>query len=196
MNAPRRLYRSSSNRVFGGVAAGFAQFFGLDVGLIRLLFAASFIFGFGVLLYPICWMIIPNDAESDLDEAPRRPSFFLTIVKLLAVVACVAVIAEQFDGHAAVVTFAIGLGIGVFFLFRNRRSGDDEDRPIRITRLHRSASDRKIFGVVGGIAEMTGIDSTLLRVLAAIGLVAAAPFIIPVYLIYALLVPERRLITI
>lgn len=44
---------------------------------------------------------------------------------------------------------------------------DTETRPVRT--LRRSRSDRMVAGVCGGIADMFGIDATLVR----IGLVAA-----------------------
>jgi phage shock protein C len=56
----KRLYRSRNDNSLGGVCAGLAQFFGLDVSLIRLLMVILFLTGtIGFWLYLILWIIIP-----------------------------------------------------------------------------------------------------------------------------------------
>jgi phage shock protein C len=57
--------------------------------------------------------------------------------------------------------------------------------------LRRSRSDRRIAGVVGGLAKYFGVDPTLARVLYVVGSVVSAAF--PGILVYVLLwaiVPE------
>jgi phage shock protein C len=58
---PKRFYRSTTDRVLGGVAAGLAEYFSLDPVLIRLLFVLFALFGGGgVLVYIIFWIVIPE----------------------------------------------------------------------------------------------------------------------------------------
>ena len=58
---PRRLYRSSTDRVIGGVASGLANYFKLDPLLVRLLFVIFAIVGGGaVLIYIILWIVTPE----------------------------------------------------------------------------------------------------------------------------------------
>jgi phage shock protein C len=58
---PKRFYRSTTDRVLGGVAAGLAEYFALDPVLIRLLFVLFALFGGGgVLVYIIFWIVIPE----------------------------------------------------------------------------------------------------------------------------------------
>lgn len=54
----KRLYRSN-DRILGGVAAGVAEYFGLDPSLLRIVWAAFLLSGVGVLFYFVCWIIIP-----------------------------------------------------------------------------------------------------------------------------------------
>jgi len=57
--------------------------------------------------------------------------------------------------------------------------------------LRRSRSDRMIAGVVGGLAQYFGIDSTLARVIYVVGSIVSAAF--PgalVYVIMWVIVPE------
>ena len=69
----RRLYRDNRRRVIGGVAAGMANYFGIDPIWIRLLMLA-FLFnvffwglsGFIFIAYIILWIAIPG--KSDLEE--------------------------------------------------------------------------------------------------------------------------------
>jgi phage shock protein C len=57
-----RLYRKRINKVFGGVAAGLADYLNLDPVLIRVLFIIlAFVNGIGLLLYIILWIVIPED---------------------------------------------------------------------------------------------------------------------------------------
>jgi phage shock protein C len=64
--AEKRLYRSCKNKVFGGVAAGLAEYFDFDPSPVRLIFLLIAVTtGFGVLLYLAAWAIIPIDPTCD-----------------------------------------------------------------------------------------------------------------------------------
>ena len=68
MSNSTRLYRSRTHRVFGGVAGGLADYFNVDVILMRLLFVIIFFAGGGgVIIYIILWIITP---ESPLITPP------------------------------------------------------------------------------------------------------------------------------
>ncbi len=68
----KRLYRNPEERVIGGVASGIAAYFGTDAIVIRLLFVLSvLIFGFGILLYIILWIITP-EAVTTTDKMKMR----------------------------------------------------------------------------------------------------------------------------
>ena len=56
-----KLFRSSKDRVIGGVCAGVAEFFGLDVKTVRLVWLIAALFaGVGILLYLILFLIVPE----------------------------------------------------------------------------------------------------------------------------------------
>lgn len=60
MENSSRLYRSN-NKTIGGVCAGLADYFDLDVVLIRVAFVLLLLFGGGGLLaYIILWIVIPQ----------------------------------------------------------------------------------------------------------------------------------------
>ncbi len=57
----KKMYRNPESKVLGGVAGGIAAFFGSDKVLIRILFVILACFGgFGVILYIILWISIPE----------------------------------------------------------------------------------------------------------------------------------------
>jgi phage shock protein PspC (stress-responsive transcriptional regulator) len=55
-----KLYRSSQNKMLAGVCAGVADFFGLDVNLVRLVWFLALLFGAGAILYIILWIVVPE----------------------------------------------------------------------------------------------------------------------------------------
>jgi phage shock protein PspC (stress-responsive transcriptional regulator) len=57
----KRLFRDPDNGLLGGVAAGLAAYFGLDVVLIRIIFVILGVFsgGVGILIYIVFWLMVP-----------------------------------------------------------------------------------------------------------------------------------------
>lgn len=57
----KRLYRSRTDRMLGGIAGGMAEYFGMDSTLMRLIFVLLVLLpGIGVIAYLIAWIIIPE----------------------------------------------------------------------------------------------------------------------------------------
>jgi phage shock protein C len=62
MDAPRKLYRSRTDRKLAGVCGGLAQYFKLDATLIRVLFVLLTVLGgSGLLVYLAMWIIVPDE---------------------------------------------------------------------------------------------------------------------------------------
>ncbi len=58
---PKKLRRSTADRVLGGVCAGIADYYGLDPVLVRVAFVLlAFLGGPGILLYLILLLVIPE----------------------------------------------------------------------------------------------------------------------------------------
>ncbi len=61
----KRLRRNKIDGVFGGVCAGFGDYFGIDHTIMRILFVISVIFlGFPLVAYFILWVFIPKDKRA------------------------------------------------------------------------------------------------------------------------------------
>jgi phage shock protein PspC (stress-responsive transcriptional regulator) len=71
----RSLYRCRHDRRIAGVAAGVAEFFDLDPTLVRLVWFVSIFFGgFGLLLYIVMAIIVPNEPLTEEELAAEASS--------------------------------------------------------------------------------------------------------------------------
>jgi phage shock protein C len=62
-DTPRKLTRSSSDKVLGGVAGGLAEYFSVDPLVVRIGFVASLLFsGAGALAYLALLIFVPGDS--------------------------------------------------------------------------------------------------------------------------------------
>ena len=133
----RSLYRCRHDRRIAGVAAGVAEFFDLDPTLVRLVWFLSIFFGgFGLLLYIVMAIIVPNEPLSEEELAapaaagsPHRHGgrsgnggLGLTFVGLALIV---------FGGLALANTFFVDWGYSGSFLWpaSSWRSGSCWSRP-------------------------------------------------------------------
>lgn len=59
----RRLFRVPARKKLAGVCAGFADYFGLDVTLVRLIWVGLAILppSIGIISYIIAWIVLPVD---------------------------------------------------------------------------------------------------------------------------------------
>jgi len=67
----KKLYRSNTNKVFGGVLGGLGEYFNVDPVLFRLLWVLVTIFTGvlpGIIVYVIAIFIIPNKPEKIYDH--------------------------------------------------------------------------------------------------------------------------------
>jgi phage shock protein PspC (stress-responsive transcriptional regulator) len=64
-HAVPHLRRSTTNRVLGGVCGGLAQYTGTDPLLWRVGFIALAVMGAGVLIYPLLWLLLPDDSPTN-----------------------------------------------------------------------------------------------------------------------------------
>jgi len=67
----KRLYRSRTHKVIGGVAGGIGEYLDIDPVLARILFiVALFAGGVGFLAYIIAWIIIPEQPRESTMTMP------------------------------------------------------------------------------------------------------------------------------
>jgi phage shock protein C len=69
INMPERLYRSVREKMIGGVCGGLADYFSVDVTLVRIIALVALFGGVGFFVYLAGWVIIP---ENPSEEAGHR----------------------------------------------------------------------------------------------------------------------------
>jgi phage shock protein C len=71
----RRLTRSRNKGTIAGVCAGLADYFGVDIALVRLLWVLGSIAGAivcGVIAYVVAWIIMPEGADEGVPAVQDR----------------------------------------------------------------------------------------------------------------------------
>jgi phage shock protein PspC (stress-responsive transcriptional regulator) len=60
-----RLYRSSTDKMLGGVCAGLGKYLRVDITIVRLFFVVlTMVGGFGPVLYFILWIVVPSEEHA------------------------------------------------------------------------------------------------------------------------------------
>jgi phage shock protein C len=101
------LYRDEQNKVIGGVCAGLANYFGIDISLARVIFVLfSIVGGSGLLVYIIMWIVVPaapygEVSYGDSFDAPLKPGAYVT---------------KKGPSTGAVIAGATLIVLGIFFL--------------------------------------------------------------------------------
>ena len=74
--AQRRLYRSKTQRVVGGVCGGLGDYFAIDPVWFRIGFVVLALGGgSGILIYLLMWLIIPEEPEGYSPSATSKGEF-------------------------------------------------------------------------------------------------------------------------
>lgn len=69
----RKLRRKRVGRVLGGVCAGLADYFQIDVSIIRLVMVLLALYsGAGILFYIFAWIIIPEEEVSEEEKTDTK----------------------------------------------------------------------------------------------------------------------------
>jgi phage shock protein PspC (stress-responsive transcriptional regulator) len=55
-----RMYRDPDHRVIGGVCAGIAAYWNIELWVVRLIFLVLAMMGFGILIYLILYIVLPE----------------------------------------------------------------------------------------------------------------------------------------
>jgi phage shock protein PspC (stress-responsive transcriptional regulator) len=111
---PRRLRRSTGDRVILGVSGGLGKHFGIDPIIFRIGFVISLFFGgIGALAYALLALFVPTDGEPDwaqrFGRRLHRSGFWRAIGILVLALLVLAALIALASGAA----FAVALGWGV-----------------------------------------------------------------------------------
>ncbi len=74
----KKLYRSNKDKRIAGVCSGIAEYFNIDVTIVRLLWVLFCFVAAGILAYLICAIVIPEQPRTEeppkADEKPQEPT--------------------------------------------------------------------------------------------------------------------------
>jgi phage shock protein C len=69
----KRLHRSRTEKMIAGVCGGIAEYLDIDPTIVRLIWVLiALLAGAGVLLYLICWIVIPADLPAPPGGPPAQ----------------------------------------------------------------------------------------------------------------------------
>ena len=76
MNAPiKRVYRSRTEKVLGGICGGLGRYFHVDPVLLRIIWVILGLSGVGIVAYIVCWIVIPLEpASTPAGTGAARPA--------------------------------------------------------------------------------------------------------------------------
>ncbi len=218
-NEIRRLYKSRTNRMIDGVCGGVAEFFNIDPTLVRIAWVIlTFLDGSGILLYIVGMIIMPvnptfsvptgHTAGVSSSSNHRFWGILLVVIGGLWLMSNLGVWHQWWGFSWDVLLPTVLILAGVAFLFggrnylTNQQSPDsgpigDERAPagtgsiLRPSKLYRSRTERKMFGVCGGLGMHFGVDPTIVRVLFVISAFASFGLTMFGYILMAVVVPEE-----
>jgi phage shock protein PspC (stress-responsive transcriptional regulator)/predicted membrane protein len=126
----RTLHRDRSNAVLGGVAAGIAETYGLDVALVRVVWLIAALLQIGVPAYIIAWIAIPpSGAPRTPSGPPRHAETWGTLVAVVIGITLGSLFLPRVWrlDHFGAPLLLIGGGIAILVL-RRRDDGRDDGR--------------------------------------------------------------------
>ncbi len=219
---PKRLCKSQTNKIIAGVCGGLAEYFDVDSVIMRVLFVLlAFFGGSGFILYIACWIIMPKNATSGEGQNGPGESKATNARKVFGIVLIVGGAILLFSNlgffsflHMWDISWSfvfpillILLGMAIIYYRQSERTpataspaDTPADAPIdqtppptqSIRTFRRSSTDKKLFGVCGGLARYFSIDSTLLRLLYIILCLASFGAGVVLYITLVLLVSDDR----
>jgi len=119
----KKLYRSCTNRMVGGVCGGLGKYLGIDPTLVRLFFVLLTLGqGFGVALYLVLWVIIPREdrattaateetARAGAQEIAEQARTFGSEIR--------EAVHQRNPQQIAIIAGSVFVVIGVVFLLQN-----------------------------------------------------------------------------
>ena len=216
----RRLYKSRQHRVIDGICGGIAEYFEVDPTLVRILWVMiTLLGGSGFVLYIAAMIIMPVNPVHNITVQPTPTStknpdrkrfwgIFLILFGAFILLTNLGLFAAFHWWHMSwdIMFPVVLIVVGLWFIYVHTRrpaiayehSQDSSEQQLppnyhqHFRELQRSKTDRKLFGVCGGIAKYFNADSTIVRVLYIFLVLASFGWGLLLYLIMTIVMPEEK----
>ena len=209
----RKLYRSGVDRMAAGVCGGVAEYISADPTIIRIIWILASLFnGIGVVAYLLCLLLIPeNPAHASLPESEKKKHRDKSLFIGTALIAIGLLfffrngfifrfgfdwpfLPLHWDYFWPILLIAFGAWYIYYSLKKEKSSAQNDSNAETTTprRFMRSKDERMIGGVCGGLADLWGIDVTIIRV--GYALITLFTHIVPgivAYIVFLIAVPEK-----
>jgi len=207
---PKKLYRSKIDRVFAGVCGGVAEYFNIDVLIVRIIWLILFFFnGIGIIIYLVSLFVMQeNPEQSAEDKKEQNTAIYWGIGLVLLGISLLSshwrwdfwsfhpfrwywfdLWPFDWDTFWPVVIIILGVLYLLHVIRQDKTGKSSADTPLK---LFRSKQEKVIGGVCGGIAKNLHIDPVIVRIGWVI-LSLATKFIlgIIVYILWMIIIPEE-----
>jgi phage shock protein PspC (stress-responsive transcriptional regulator) len=205
---PKKLFRSSNNKIIAGICTGLAEYFNVDTNIVRVLFVfVTFFWGASILLYLILWIIIPINESVNSNEVTTiktKNNFLLLLGIIIFAFGAFSLIAGVIFGHLLFFPFRIvpffetlfaltfiAFGLYLIFDYANKKNHNENSNQ-RV--LSKSLINKKFLGVCAGIAEYFKIDPTVVRVVWVIFSLISFGIAVIVYIVLGIILPNEQII--
>lgn len=174
---PKRFQRSADNSIITGVCGGIAEYFGKDAATIRIIASILLLLGAWIVAaYLLIAYLLPtgkqNESLSEKEILAISKENTKTILSSMLIVTGLYFSLQELGFVATPSMFflpnsfmfpLLSIAAGVFLAmnkFTQNRISKNEQQS-----FYRTANDKFILGVCGGIAKYLGVDSSSLRII-------------------------------
>ncbi|HEV2812400.1 MAG TPA: PspC domain-containing protein [Solirubrobacteraceae bacterium] len=123
---PRRLTRTSGDRIVGGVCGGIGRYFGIDPTLVRIGFVGlALLGGTGLVVYAAALLLVPLDEEGAGAPTTARDRATAIVIAIAVVIAALILggFGFFFGGALVPLAFLALAGLAVWWLVSGERPG-------------------------------------------------------------------------
>ena len=167
---PRRLTRSSTDQVLGGVAGGLGRYFSIDPILFRIGFAvAALAGGAGLLAYFALWLLVPDELGQGAKRPGGRDLALIAGGGIVLLVAVGLLPGPDFFIWPGFVGLLV-LGLLVAAIVSADRGGDTRSRLARIVIVTLTVVAAGFLGVSAAVGTAFGGGAVVAGIVIALGL--------------------------
>jgi phage shock protein C len=212
MDQVKKLYKSRQNNVVDGVCGGVAEYFNVDVTIVRVIWAVTLLLhGLGLFVYILAMIFVPVNPEHEIKAGGNRNRNYGLIGGCILIFAGIMIISDghswfnifHFSGFYWPIRFGrqfwpllLILG-GIIYIVMTLKKNNVEPEINEINdpgspKLTRNSSNKWFGGVCSGFADYFKIDPVFVRIgLVAVALLTHVLPLIVIYIVLMFVIPEE-----